>query len=163
MLAWFRASRMGGRQASDTSTCLDARLCPARWAADRLRRYWRRPATARPRLRRWPRISPGCCDERVGILILRGGGHVELLQAPQLRLADGGVAGRWRFPHGGWGGVGQRSSAGGRADGPPRRADGGHGRRGLAEESRRRSGGTPLRGARPARRRRVRRFRLRAY
>ena len=41
------------------------------------------------------------------------------------------------------------------------RADGAHWRRGLAEESSRAD--TPLRGAHPARRRRVRRFRLRAH
>src|SRR5918997_5079331 len=163
MLAWFRASRVGGREQRDTGACLDARLCPGGGIADRLRRHRRRPATARPRVRGWPRIPPGCGDERVGVPVLRGGRHVELLQAPQLRLADGGVAGGRRCPDGGCGGVGQRRPAGGRADGPPRRADGGHGRRGPVEEARRRSGGTPLRGAHPARRRRVRRFRLRAY
>src|SRR5215212_4270555 len=163
MLAWFCASRSGGSQESDTGACLDARFGAASGIADWLRRHRRGPATARPRVRRQPRIPPGCGDERVGVPILRGGRHVDLLQAPQLRLADGGVAGGWRCPDGGCGGVGQRHPAGERADGPPRRADGAHGRRGLAEEPRRRAGGTPLRGAYPARRRRVRRFWLRAY
>src|SRR5918997_1274768 len=106
MLPWFRASRVGGPQKSDSSACLNARFCPARWAADRLRRYRRRPATARPRVRRWPRISLGRSDERVGVPILRGGRHVELLQAPQLRLADSGVDGGWPRSYGGCGGVG---------------------------------------------------------
>src|ERR687894_2007274 len=113
MLPWFRASRVGGPQKSDSSACLDARFCPAGWAADRLRRYRRSPATARPRVRRWPRISLGRGDKRVGVPILRGSRHVELLQAPQLRLADGGVAGGWSCPDGGFGGVGPRRSCGG--------------------------------------------------